>query len=61
METSAKDGTNVEEAFDVVVKSVLERMVAKHQVQQAPSQNSESTLSLGPSPNGKKKKGCIVC
>ncbi len=62
METSAKDGINVEEAFDAVVKGIMERVMDKQQMQHT-SQSNESTLNLGASaPSGKKKKkGCNLC
>ncbi len=63
METSAKDGTNVAEAFDAVVKGIMERVMDKQQTQHTSHQSNESTLNLGASASSgkKKKKGCNLC
>ena len=56
LETSCSEEVNVEEAFDLMIGSVVEKMEAK----KGPSTvSTRDTISIGEEPE-KKKKGCVL-
>lgn len=56
LETSCSEAVNVEEAFDLMIGSVVEKMEAK----KGPSTvSTRDTISIGEEPE-KKKKGCVL-
>jgi FixJ family two-component response regulator len=56
LETSCSEAVNVEEAFDLLIGSVVEKMEAK----KGPGTVSTwDTISIGEEPE-KKKKGCVL-
>jgi GTPase SAR1 family protein len=58
IETSCKESVNVDEAFDLLIGSVVQKIAAKEGPAQAPTTNTVS-ISDDAVPE-KKKKGCVL-